>query len=529
MVKSGCFLSALLVVFCISAAGMHARAAEAENPGRQVVVILPDSGNDVSPWSSTSEAAKWFGSKGIATVTLGRKATFSQVHEAIRHCRKEQGVSQVGVFGAFGGGCLAASAQTEYPDSQARPDFSILVNPSVVSDGENLSARVTGDTPVTFVATGTGEARVSPSEGIDFFNALAGAKSHSELHSYPDLEECRGEFEASLGRWLEAVRTGDTEPLRKTAVTEPFDAHHMKPDTTLLLYPQGQNSSVGLTGGPGEAITVSGPERWGDRMFLFNVADSARFDLYFPEKSKATGQMVVICPGGGYFVLCLQNEGVRVVDWLLDHGIAACVLDYRMPMGGHHAVPMTDYENTMRYLRSRQSEWGIDKIGVFGFSAGGHLAAMASTIFSSPETRPDFCGLFYAAISMRKEIACPVTYWNWIGRSDYDTLPQYKEFPASGLATQKALENYYSGELRVAAGTPPTFVAACIDDDTVPIVNSLDYFRALLPYGTPSELHVFPYGRHGWGFDTVEYVDDKIGFCRQELFGALERFMEANR
>ena len=129
----------------------------------------------------------------------------------------------------------------------------------------------------------------------------------------------------------------------------------LRPSQTIRLYPQGQSVNVGLpeAGGPIESNGLSGDETLTDSGNLGNIGDEARFDLYFPKK--ANGQMVVVCPGGGYKYVSSFNEGVYVAEWLLQRGITVCVVKYRMP-NGHWAVPLNDVQNAFRYCRAHAAE-----------------------------------------------------------------------------------------------------------------------------------------------------------------------------
>ena len=178
------------------------------------------------------------------------------------------------------------------------------------------------------------------------------------------------------------------------------------PDKTVRLYPYGQNSNKGLKEAMGPLVSngLSGAEVAGRNGFLGNVTDSARVDIYFPEKPN--GQMVIICAGGSYFDLSSWYEGIYCAYWMKRRGITACVLKYRLP-NGHPQVPLADAQNAFRYCRAHSKEWGVDQIGIIGFSAGGHLASTAETMYSDTLTKPDFAILMYPVISMKDGITTP--------------------------------------------------------------------------------------------------------------------------
>lgn len=218
--------------------------------------------------------------------------------------------------------------------------------------------------------------------------------------------------------------------------------------------------------------------------------------VYLSEKGKATGAAVVICPGGGYGRLAIDHEGHDVAKWLNSYGIAAFVLKYRLPsdviMMDKTIGPLQDGQEAIRIVRRRAAEWNINpsKIGILGFSAGGHFVATVSTHYAdsvyqvsdNTSARPDFSILVYPVISLKEEITHGGTRQNLLGLN-----PPYK------------LVEKFSNETRVNAQTPPAFLVHSADDKTVPVQNSMLYFQALLKYSIPSELHVYESGGHGYG------------------------------
>lgn len=288
-----------------------------------------------------------------------------------------------------------------------------------------------------------------------------------------------------------------------------------KPSLTVRLYPEGQNVDKGIvengkqiTLGPGESNGLEGPnkevreKRWG------NIGDGACFDIYLP--AKCNGQMIVICPGGGYSYCTAEGEGSMVADWCLKRGIAACVVLYRMP-NGHSNVPVTDVQNVFRYCRAHASEWGVRQIGVMGFSAGGHLAASASTLFTDDVTRPDFSVLVYPVITMEEFTTHSGTRSNLLGNR-----------------TMKMMVDNWSLDTRVTANTPPALLVLSADDTAVAPENSIRYYQALQKYHITGELHIFTSGGHGWGFGTVENSGrDALGEAQRADFSSiLERWLE---
>ena len=218
--------------------------------------------------------------------------------------------------------------------------------------------------------------------------------------------------------------------------------------------------------------------------------------VFLPSKEKATGAAVVICPGGGYARLAIDHEGWDIAVWLRNMGVAGIVLKYRLPtdkiMKDKKIGPLQDAQEAIRIVRRNAEAWGIDpeKVGVMGFSAGGHLAATLSTQFDeqvyTPQdnvsARPDFSILIYPVISMKEGVTHEGSRENLIG-----------EDPDNQLIAR------FSNELQIDEQTPPAFLVHAADDKAVPVSNSLLYFEGLRKYETPAELHIYESGGHGFG------------------------------
>lgn len=295
-----------------------------------------------------------------------------------------------------------------------------------------------------------------------------------------------------------------------------------KPAQTLYLYPEGQESEKGLEGalGPGESNGCTSAEESDMNGHISYVGDKARVDLYFP--TDPVGQMVVVCPGGGYWVVSTHNEGGFVADWLLEKGISVAVVTYRLPYG-HWEVPLTDVQNVMRYCRSHAEEWGITQIGVMGYSAGGHLAACASTMYTDEITRPDFSVLIYPVITFEDNVTHDGTRTSLLG---------HERWEGTDMKEYHALVERYSVENRVDGNTPATFLAHSTDDTTVPVENSLRYYSSLVRHGVPAEMHIYPFGGHGWSFRSEKFLgkgNDVFKYARSEFEASLERWLEEIR
>lgn len=218
--------------------------------------------------------------------------------------------------------------------------------------------------------------------------------------------------------------------------------------------------------------------------------------VYAPEHPN--GVALLVTPGGSYQRVVLDKEGSDLAAPFNAQGYTLFVMTYRMPADGHAEganAPLADVQRAMRTLRARAGEWNINphRIGVMGFSAGGHVAASLETRYDEPvytpidtidkhSARPDFVVLGYTVISMDKAIAHPGSRKALIG--DTPNAEQIK---------------HYSPELNVNAQTPPTFIMHAVDDPSVPVENSLVMFNALRAHKIPTELHLFAEGKHGFG------------------------------
>lgn len=217
--------------------------------------------------------------------------------------------------------------------------------------------------------------------------------------------------------------------------------------------------------------------------------------VYFPPKEIANGTAVVICPGGGYGRLAIPHEGTAVAEWFNKFGITAFVLKYRLPndliMKNKNISPLQDVQEAIRIVRRNAEQWNINpnKIGVMGFSAGGHLAATASTLYNDnvyehdgTSARPDFSILIYPVISMTEKITHAGSRQNLLGESPNEKLVEH-----------------FSNELQVNESTPPAFLIHSADDKSVPVQNSVNYFLSLKKFHIPAELHIYEKGGHGYG------------------------------
>jgi acetyl esterase/lipase len=222
--------------------------------------------------------------------------------------------------------------------------------------------------------------------------------------------------------------------------------------------------------------------------------DSPAISLYLPAARKPTPG-IVICPSGEYMALSMDHDGRHVAEWLNKLGIAAFVLKYRVAPAYHYPVPLLDAQRAVRYVRSNASLYNVvpNEIGIMGFSAGGHLAALAATHFDVGKTppsdridrmssRPDFLVLAYPMITCSEAFRPAGMCSNLLG-----------DHPDPKLV------DAVSNEKQVTPNTPPTFLFHTYDDPTVSVENSLAFFSALHKAGVPAELHIYEHGAHGVG------------------------------
>jgi acetyl esterase/lipase len=217
------------------------------------------------------------------------------------------------------------------------------------------------------------------------------------------------------------------------------------------------------------------------------------------------GQAVIICPGGAYGILAFDKEGTRVAELFTQWGITAFVLKYRLPDDSSNIdksiAPLQDAQRSIQYVRTMASAYGVqsNKIGIMGFSAGGHLASTAATHFAikadpantdNTSVRPDFAILAYPVISMDSSITHKGSRQNLLGsKPSVDHLV------------------LYSNELQVTPQTPPTFIVHASDDGGVPVENSIRFYQACIKNKVPVEMHLYPKGGHGFGLYNKTTTD----------------------
>jgi acetyl esterase/lipase len=232
------------------------------------------------------------------------------------------------------------------------------------------------------------------------------------------------------------------------------------------------------------------------------AVDIPQVRIYSADPSTANGACVVVLPGGGYSHLATDHEGHQVATWLNSIGVTAAVVSYRLGPKYHHPAPLQDAQRGIRYVRAHAQELKIDphRVGIMGFSAGGHLASTVSTHFDQGDeksddpvarqgSRPDFAILGYPVISLRSKFTHGGSKKNLLGNNP-----------------DPALVENLSNETQVTDKTPPTFIFHTNEDKGVPVENSLVYFQALRDHGVPAEMHIYQKGPHGVGLAPKDPV-----------------------
>ncbi len=249
------------------------------------------------------------------------------------------------------------------------------------------------------------------------------------------------------------------------------------PTDPIPLWPAGAPGEHGDIGAEADMTKPTDGQPAGKRVTRIGNVTAPTITVFRPAAGKDTGAAVVVCPGGGYHILAWDLEGTEICDWLNSIGVTGVLLKYRVPTRAgaeRHLAPLQDAQRAIGIVRQHATEWKLDpkRIGILGFSAGGHLSAVTSTNCSDrayprvdeaddQSSRPDFAVLVYPAYLAGKD-------------------------------------DKVSPELKISATTPPTFLVQT-EDDPVHVENSLIYYRALLAAKVPAELHLYASGGHGYG------------------------------
>ena len=234
---------------------------------------------------------------------------------------------------------------------------------------------------------------------------------------------------------------------------------------------------------------------WDGQFGGYRNISNPTLEIYLPSKEQSNGSAVIICPGGGYGMESYRLEGLNIAKTFINHGTAAFILKYRLPsdsiMPDKSIGPLQDAQQAIKVVRQQCTIWNIDpnKIGIMGFSAGGHLASTAGTHFDNclvpnkehVSVRPDFMILVYPVISMNEKLTHSGSMKNLLGSNP----------------TPEKLE-LFSNELHVTDQTPPTYLTHTGDDKVVDVDNSIVFYEALRHHNVAAEMHLFPKGNHGF-------------------------------
>jgi acetyl esterase/lipase len=279
-----------------------------------------------------------------------------------------------------------------------------------------------------------------------------------------------------------------------------------KSQTVIPLYP---DSIPNSRPGPDEEQSETR-----DGILIISKISRPALTLFLPPKGKANGTAVIICPGGGYWVEAAGHEGADVARKFNEWGVTAILLKYRIPndqtMVNKEIGPLQDAQQAIKVTREHAGEWNIDpsRIGIMGFSAGGHLASTAGTHFEQAvisnsrhiSLRPDFMLLIYPVISFQDEVGHNGSRDQLIGKN-----PSQEK------------KDLYSNELQVTDRTPPTFLVQASDDDAVKPDNSILFYQALLKHKVPAEMHLYQLSGHGFGMHLKNSREEWMLRCRNWL------------
>jgi len=282
---------------------------------------------------------------------------------------------------------------------------------------------------------------------------------------------------------------------------------HLAAQQTIPLYPSAIPNSTTY---PMKEIRM---EKEGQLLGYRSISQPT-LAVYLPDEKLATGAAVVICPGGGYGMESYRLEGTNIAEAFIKKGIAAFILKYRLPsdsiMPDKSVGPLQDAQQALKTVRQHAEEWKLNpaKIGIMGFSAGGHLASTAGTHFNKSyipndeniSLRPDFMILIYPVISMKEGLTHGGSKTNLLGKTPSEE--------------QIAL---FSNELQVDANTPPTWITHTGDDTVVPVENSILFYKELIRNKVPAEMHLYPSGNHGFvlKLPTDEWMQPLFGWMQK--------------
>ncbi|UFH55420.1 alpha/beta hydrolase [Spirosoma sp. KNUC1025] len=279
----------------------------------------------------------------------------------------------------------------------------------------------------------------------------------------------------------------------------------------LLSYAASAQEIIPLYEGTVPNAKASDVQESGAESGVFKGVTKPTLEYFKPAPERASGAAVIIIPGGGYGVVVYNGEGVNTAKALAEKGVAAFVLKYRLPsdaiMPDKKIGPLQDAQQAIKLVRENAARWGINatKVGIMGFSAGGHLASTAATHFeksyvdngNNTSLRPDFQILVYPVISMRDSLTHNGSHDNLLGKN-----PSRQDV------------ELFSNELQVRANTPPTYLTHAADDKLVDVDNSIAYFETLRRQKVPVEMHIYPKGDHGFIFRHPGWMEPLFAWMK---------------
>jgi len=525
------------------------------------LVIGPGGGYGGLAYRDVIAVAKALNPHGIAVVLLKyrvpkRHQGFAMNHQPLQDAQRALGIlrtrgaewgiapDKIGIGGLSAGGHLAASLSNHHEKrlyapvddndrASCRPDFTVLLCPAYLTDPIesrtpdpklNYGEISVAKTPPTFIAiTEPDKFSIGATE---YMLALARAKVNAELHVYPHGGHATGiprewltEWTTECRRWLGdagflgpkpkpasfAYKAAQVPPHTATATLTEGDAalrYILGRDCPVIpLWPAGVGPDESPPPSTTEAVTAK--SRGGKALNITQVVRPT-LTVIAPTKTKASGRTVIILPGGGYGGLAAEHEGTRVAEWLNELGITGIVLKYRVPARAgqpRHYWAQQDLQRAVRLVRARAGEWGIDprKIGVMGFSAGGHAVALLSASFQENAYPPQDA---IDRESCRPDFALPIYAAYLTDPIDSDTVP---------AALKAGLKRNV---------TPPLFFAVAKDDRFSRGV--MNFYLDVRAAQVPAELHVFNAGGHGGGIDPGSYPTSEWTRAAQRWLAALD-------
>jgi acetyl esterase/lipase len=533
----------LLLIGNVSDPSMVILSPSTDKNTGAAIVLCPGGGYGSLACDTVLETAKWMNERGVAVVLLKyrvpkRQHDFAMNHQPLQDAQRALGIlrarasewniapDKIGIGGFSAGGHLAATLAINhakrwyepvdaFDETSCRPDFAVLLYPAYLTDpiaSRERDAKLHYDrisataTPPTLISITRADKFTVGS--IEYCLALMEAKAEAELHIYPEGAHGGAIQKYPFGEWAnECYRfLGDHGIIAETPKPMPLTYKagtlpdvESSDDLTLgdqrlrqilgrdcLLVPVWPNGT-----GPDETLeateeTVSAKSRGGTALNITQVTRPT-LTIVRPPHDKATGKTIIVCPGGAYGGLAAEHEGTRVCEWLNELGITGILLKYRVPRRGgefpkhHHA--MQDLQRAMRLVRANATKWGVDpeKLGVCGFSAGGHLCTVLSTNFQTnsyesiddidqQSCRPDFVVLTYPAYLTEP-------------RDSNDVDPDV-------LALKRNI-------------TPPMFMSSAKNDAFTR--GMLNFYLKAQAAGVPAECHIYATGGHGGGIDPISY------------------------